>query len=173
MKKLKKMIGRCLLRIANCLPCSCSVVNLGQNKIRRFCGHLILKECGRNVIIEKQAVFDASVCLGDNSGLGVNSMIGPHTRIGNNVMMGPNVKIYTQNHETSRIDIPMCEQGVKPTKPVVIGNDVWIGDSVIILPGSSIGNGVILGAGSVIRGMIPDNAVVIGNPGQIIKFRGR
>lgn len=115
----------------------------------------------------------SSVSLGDNSGIGINAMVGAGTVIGKNVMMGPNVKIYTQNHATGRTDIPMCQQGFKALAPVVIGDDVWIGESVIILPGSRIGTGVILGAGAVVRGEVPDFAVVIGNPGTIIKYRGQ
>lgn len=54
---------------------------------------------------------------------------------------------------------------------VKIGNDCWIGEGVIILPGVSIGNGVILGARSVVRRDVPDWAVVIGNPAEVVKYR--
>ena len=160
MKKLKRAFGRFLYFFVKGLPVSYSRVKLGQKGLRGFCARLILDKCGKNVNIERNASFAPSVTLGAN------------VTIGKNVMMGPNVKIYTQNHETSRTDIPMCEQGVKEISPVVIGDDVWICESVIILPGSRIGNGVILGAGAVVRGNIPDNAVVIGNPARIIKYRG-
>ena len=149
------------------------IIKIGQKQIRALCGHLILKSCGKKVNIEKNANFDSSVCLGNNSGLGVNCRIGPNVTIGSNVMMGPNVTIYTQNHETKRTDIPMADQGFKVLKPVIIGDDCWLGDSVIILPGVTIGNGCIIGAGSVVRKDIPDYAVVIGNPARIIKFRKR
>ena len=172
MSKIKKLLGRFLYAFGKRMPTSFSMFQLGQKELRGFCGRLILRSCGNNVNIEKNAAFDSSVCLGDNSGLGINSQIGPETIIGKNVMMGPNVKIYTQNHETNRTDIPMCEQGFKPIAPVVIGDDVWIGESVIILPGSRIGNGVILGAGAVVRGVIPDYAVAIGNPAHIVRYRG-
>ena len=172
MKKLKRAFGRFLYFFVKGLPVSYSRVKLGQKGLRGFCARLILDKCGKNVNIERNASFAPSLTLGDNSGLGVSCVIGANVTIGKNVMMAPNVKIYTQNHETSRTDIPMCEQGVKEISPVVIGDDVWICESVIILPGSRIGNGVILGAGAVVRGNIPDNAVVIGNPAQIIKYRG-
>jgi acetyltransferase-like isoleucine patch superfamily enzyme len=55
--------------------------------------------------------------------------------------------------------------------PVKIGHDVWIGESAIILTGSIIGTGAVIGAGAVIRGDIPPYAIVIGNPGQIIRMR--
>lgn len=171
MKKVKRIIGRLIYFWARKMPPSFSAVKIGQRQIRAFCGHLILHSCGKNVNIEKNAEFDSSVRIGNNSGLGINCKIAPNVTIGDNVMMGPNVTIYTQNHETRRTDIPMCQQGLKPTWGVKIGNDCWIGESVIILPGVTIGNGVILGAGSVVRRDVPDWAVVIGNPAEIIKYR--
>lgn len=171
MRSFGRKLGRCLYVLARHLPVSFAPVNIGQKRIRALCGRLILKRCGKNVNIEKGASFASSVCLGDNSGLGINCVIGAETVIGNDVMMGPNVRIYTQNHDFRRIDIPMCQQGFKPIAPVMIGNDVWIGESVITLPGSRIGNGVILGAGTVVRGEVPDYAVVIGNPAQVVRYR--
>ena len=111
--------------MAKRIPVSFSVVNLGQKRLRAACGALILKQCGKNVNIEKGAAFDSSVCQGENSGLGINCLIGAGTTIGNNVMMGPNVKIYTQNQATDRTDIPMCEQGIALMKSVMIGNGVY------------------------------------------------
>lgn len=52
-----------------------------------------------------------------------------------------------------------------------IGNDVWIGDSVIILPNIKIGNGVIIGAGSIVTKDVPDYAIIAGNPARVIKYR--
>lgn len=54
---------------------------------------------------------------------------------------------------------------------MIIGNDVWIGDSAMLLPGTKIGNGVIIGGGSVVRGIIPDYAIVVGNPAEVIGYR--
>lgn len=56
-------------------------------------------------------------------------------------------------------------------RDTVIGNDVWIGYGALIMPGSQIGNGVIVGAGAVVRGTVPDYAVVTGNPSQVTKMR--
>lgn len=170
MKNMKCIIGRLIYFFARKMPPSFSAVKIGQKQIRAFCGHLILQSCGKNVNIEKNAQFDSSVRIGNNSGLGINCRIAPQVTIGDNVMMGPNVTIYTQNHETRRTDIPMCEQGFKSVG-VNIGNDCWICEGVIILPGVNVGNGVILGAGCVVRRDIPDYAVVIGNPAEIEKFR--
>ena len=91
--------------------------------------------------------------------------------IGNNVMMGPEVIIYTSGHKHDRIDIPMMEQGSSEVQPVKIGNDVWIGGRVIILPGVKVGNGAIIGAGAVVTKDVPDYAIVGGNPAKVIRMR--
>lgn len=57
------------------------------------------------------------------------------------------------------------------TRDTVIGNDVWIGFGALVLPGARIGNGAIIGAGSVVRGEVPDYAVVTGNPGRVTRMR--
>ena len=57
------------------------------------------------------------------------------------------------------------------TRDTVIGHDVWLGFGALVCPGAQVGNGVIIGAGAVVRGDIPDFSVVIGNPGQVIKRR--
>lgn len=171
---IRVMIGKVLYHtIGNNLPRS-SARYFGKigRKFRACCGKLILSDVGKNVNIEKKARFSRRVLLGDNSGIGFNSFLQGKVIIGSNVMMAENVRIFTVNHRTDDINIPMCKQGAQPERPVQIGNDVWIGDGVIILPGSKIGNGVILGAGSVVRGDIPDFAVVVGNPGYVLKFRG-
>ena len=57
------------------------------------------------------------------------------------------------------------------TRDTVIGHDVWVGFGAMICPGARIGNGVIVGAGAVVRGAIPDFAIVMGNPAQVVKMR--
>lgn len=59
----------------------------------------------------------------------------------------------------------------EPYKPVIIGNDVWIGDNVIILGGITIGNGAIIGAGSIVTKNVPDYSIVVGIPAHIIRYR--
>lgn len=172
---MKYLFGKLLYKFIGChLPASSSKFfgKLGK-KFRGWCGKHILKKAGSNINIERNARFSSGVSLGDNSGIGVNAFLQGKISIGRNVMMGPNVRIYTVNHQTNRIDIPMCQQGNQEERPVTIGDDVWIADGVIICPGSCIGNGAILGAGAVVRGEIPDYAVVDGNPGTIIKYRNK
>lgn len=148
-------------------------VRCGFKKLRAMAGRHLLDYCGKNVNIEKGANFGlgTGISLGDNSGLGIDCNVRGPLTIGDNVMMGPEVVIMTGDHNTQRTDIPMCEQGFPEDKPVHIGNDVWIGYRVIILPGVTIGNGVIIGAGAVVTKDVPDYAVVGGVPARIIKYR--
>lgn len=168
--RINSIIGKILYKtVGSILPDSYK--GKIYRKIRASLGKMIIRKCGTNTNFGKHARFSNLVSLGDNSGIGNRAFLQGTVTIGKNVMMAEDVKIFTVNHETSRIDIPMCEQGSQKERPVIIGDDVWIGSNVLILPGSKIGNGVILGAGCVVRGNIPDYAVVIGNPAQIIKFR--
>lgn len=86
--------------------------------------------------------------------------------IGNNVMIGPNVDIYTVTHPlTVEGRRNYLAQGI----PVTIGNDVWIGGKVTIMPGVTIGNNVVVASGAVVTKNIPDNSLVGGVPAKIIK----
>ena len=168
--RLKTIFGYVGLRFCNIFPPN-SKFNFGQKKIRAYFANKYLKKCGKNVNIQKKAIFSSRCEIGDNSGIGMNSHLYGKVVIGDNVMMGPECIIYTQNHAFDRTDIPMCLQGFQEEKTVIIGNDVWIGGRVIILPGVHIGNGCIIGAGAVVTKDVPDYAIVGGNPAKIIKTR--
>ena len=85
--------------------------------------------------------------------------------IGDNVLFGPNVSIYTAGHP---IHPESRNSGYEYGIPVTIGSNVWIGGSCVILPGVSIGNNVVIGAGSVVTKDIPDNVCAAGNPCRVI-----
>lgn len=146
-------------------------IGIISRSLRAFEGALILKKCGKDVNIYPNAVFSSKIELGDNSDIGLKAFIQGKCVIGNNVMMGPEVQIWTINHEFSNTELPMMYQGSREERAVYIGNDCWIGTRVIILPGVRIGNGVIVGAGSVVTKNIPDYAIVGGNPAKILRFR--
>ena len=86
--------------------------------------------------------------------------------IGDNCQMAPNVAIYTAGHplhpDTRRT---AWEYGI----PVTIGHDVWLGGSVVVCPGVTIGDNVVIGAGSVVTKDIPSNCVAAGNPCRVIR----
>ena len=172
MGKFKRRLGAVLYySIAKHLPVSYSSIRIGQTALRRFCGRLMLESCGKKVNIEKNAVFSAKVSLGSRSGIGINARINGRCVIGNDVMMGTDCVIITRSHRHDRTDIPMMDQGFEEERPVFIGNDVWLGDRVIILPGVHIGDGCIIGAGSVVTRDIPPYSVAAGIPAKVIKDR--
>ena len=170
-RKIKIALGKFLYFFCSRLPVSYSRINLGQKHLRRLCGRLILKKCGKNVNIEKGARFSADMELGDNSGIGRNAELDSNITIGCNVMMGPDVKMFVRNHNFSRTDIPMNSQGDSDVEPIVISDDVWIGANAIILPGVHIGQGSVIGAGAVVTKNVPEYSVVGGNPAVVIKSR--
>lgn len=95
--------------------------------------------------------------------------------IGENTLIGPDVKIYTAVHPVSAEErIYTDETGRSAirtqTAPVVIGNHVWIGGGAIILPGVTIGDNAVVGAGSVVTKSILGNAVACGNPCVVKKI---
>lgn len=85
--------------------------------------------------------------------------------IGARTLLGPNVQIYCAEHH---LDRKLRSQGLEIGKPVTIGEDVWIGGSAIILPGVSIGDGAIVGAGSVVTKSVPEGITVVGNPARVM-----
>lgn len=170
--KIRKLLSRLVYEaIAKHLPASTSFAGGGIRCFRALIVRGFISSCGKNVNIERGAKISSSLRIGDRSGIGIDCVCAGSVTIGNDVMMAPECVILTRNHAFDRIDIPMGEQGVQQEKPVFIGNDVWIGQRVIILPGVHIGNGVIIGAGAVVTKDVPDYAVVAGNPARIIKYR--
>ena len=167
----RKIGGLIYYTIAKRMPRSYAGLKIGQTALRRLCGKLMLAHCGKKVNIEHNAVFSPKVSLGDYSGIGVDAKIYGACTIGDYVMMGENCTIITRNHCFDRTDIPMMHQKFSEERPVVIGNDVWIGDRVTILPGVQIGDGCIIGAGAVVTHDIPPFAIAAGNPAKIIRYR--
>lgn len=86
--------------------------------------------------------------------------------IGDHVMLGPKVGLYAVNHP---IDPEVRATGLEYGKPITIGSNVWIGGSATVCPGAVIGNNVVIGAGSVVTGTIPDNVVAAGNPCRVLR----
>jgi maltose O-acetyltransferase len=87
--------------------------------------------------------------------------------IGDDVFIGPNVVISTAGHP---IDAALRVSAVEFAKPISIGARVWIGASVVLLPGVVIGESTTIGAGSVVTKSIPAGCVAVGNPCRVVKF---
>lgn len=91
---------------------------------------------------------------------------GNWVEFGDNVFIGPNCGFYTAGHP---IDYEIRNQGLEYAKPIQVGNNVWIGGNVTVLPGVKIGDHVVIGAGSVVTKDIPSNVIAYGNPCQVRK----
>lgn len=170
--RLKRRLGAVLYYgLASHLPPSYSLGGRVGRALRGFCGRLMLARCGTGVNIEQGARFSPRVTLGDRSGIGVHAKLYGTCHIGACVMMGEDVTIIHRNHRHDRTDIPMMDQGFEPERPVTIGDDVWIGDRVVLLPGVRVGRGAILGAGAVVTRDVPDYAIVAGVPARVIGSR--
>lgn len=89
-----------------------------------------------------------------------------HIYVGDCTLIGPNVSIATAGHP---ILPELREQGYQYNMPVRIGRNCWLGAGVIILPGITIGDNVVVGAGSVVTKDLPDNVVAVGNPCQVLR----
>lgn len=87
-------------------------------------------------------------------------------RIGSRTMFGPNVQVYSATHP---IDAKERASGLEYAKPIIIGEDVWLGGSAVICPGISIGDRTIIGAGSVVTKDIPSDVFAAGNPCKVIR----
>ncbi len=142
-------------------------------KLRFFIAKGLLKKIGNNVIIKNKCYFGNGnrLVVGNRSQLGQNARLLGSINIGDDVVMGPDVIIMATSHEYKRLDIPINQQGEAEEKEVKIGNDVWIGTRVIILPGVEIGDHSIIGAGAVVTKSFPPYSVIGGNPAKFIKKR--
>jgi maltose O-acetyltransferase len=87
--------------------------------------------------------------------------------IGDNVAIGPNVVLSTSGHP---VESAVRVSGLEWVKPIVIGNNVWIGASVTVLPGVEIGENTTIGAGSVVTRSIPPNCVAVGSPCKVLRY---
>ena len=93
-------------------------------------------------------------------------MDGASISIGKHCFIGPNCGMYTATHPLLAEE---RNRGLEKNKPITVGDNVWIGGDVTILPGASIGNNSVIGAKSVVVGTIPSNVVALGNPCRVIR----
>ncbi|KAA2223549.1 sugar O-acetyltransferase [Chryseobacterium sediminis] len=85
---------------------------------------------------------------------------------GDNVFIGPNCSFYTAGHP---LDTKQRNEGLEYANPIKVGDNVWLGGNVVVLPGVSIGNNSVIGAGSIVTKDIPDHVVAVGNPCKVVK----
>ncbi|WP_276371732.1 sugar O-acetyltransferase [Chryseolinea sp. H1M3-3] len=111
---------------------------------------------GSNIIMGEKVFFNFNCVVLDVT----------YVTIGSRTLFGPNVQIYTATHP---MNYKERASGLEYAKPISIGEDVWVGGSVVICPGVTIGDRAVIGAGSVVTKNIPSNVFAAGNPCKVIR----
>lgn len=135
--------------------------------------HIITKVFGRvgqKFLIEQPFFCDYgyNIEIGENFYTNVNCVILDEAKVkfGDNVFIAPNCGFYTAGHP---FEVDQRNAGLEYAKPITIGNNVWIGAQVCVLPGVTIGDNCVIGAGSVVNKNIPANSMAAGNPCRVIR----
>ena len=133
---------------------------------------------GEGVWIEAPFFCDYGefVSIGENTFVNANCFFldNNHITIGTNGLIGPNVQLYTANHPLKAADrivqnVDGTRRYLTNSKPIHIGDKVWIGGNTVIMPGVTIGDNVTIGAGSVVTSDIPNAVLAYGNPCKVIR----
>jgi acetyltransferase-like isoleucine patch superfamily enzyme len=171
----------------------------GRNVVLRHPRKIFI---GENVVIDDNVVLDAKgsgnegITLGDGSMVSRNSILsckGGNIALGRGSKIGINCLVHSEsrveiapdvtvaaycyllaggNHEFDRIDLPVLDQPSYHKGGVMIGAGSWLAARVTVLDGVSIGRGVVVGAGAVVRDSLPDYAIAVGIPARVIRLRG-
>lgn len=141
-----------------------------ETELRKKLLSELFEHIGDDVWIEPdfRCEFGKNISIGDRTYINFGCIIldcAP-VSIGSDVLMGPNIGIYPVNHA---FDPDERSQGVCQGKPIRIEDKVWLGGDVKILPGVTIGEGSIIGTGSVVTKSIPARVIAAGNPCKIIR----
>lgn len=125
---------------------------------------------GEHVLVESNFYCDYgyNIYVGENFYMNHNCVIldGAKVEFGDNVFIGPNCGFYTAGHP---IEIELRNAGLEYAKPIGVGDNVWFGGNVVVLPGVTIGNNVTIGAGSIVTKDIPDGCIAYGNPCKVVR----
>lgn len=138
--------------------------------LRRKLTEQLFKHVGTEVWIEPdfRCEFGKNIVIGNNVYINFGCIIldCAEVTIGDNVLLGPNIGIYAANHS---LDAEERINGGCCGKPVHVGNNVWLGGDVKILPGVSVGDNTIIGTGSIVTKDIPAGVIAVGNPCRVIR----
>ena len=131
----------------------------------------ILGEVKKGILIEQpfHCDYGYNIRVGKNFYANFNLVILDEAPVtfGDNVFVAPNCGFYTAGHP---IDAKERNRGLEYARPIMVGNNVWIGAGVSVLPGVTIGDNCVIGAGSVVNRDIPSNTLAAGNPCKVIKI---
>lgn len=136
-------------------------------------GHIFL---AAGVVVCRFSVLEAA---GGDISIGSNTTIGDYCSlygqaglsIGANVLVASGVRIVPSSHVFEDVSVPINAQGMVG-KGVRIGDDTWIGTNVVVLDGVTIGQGAIVGAGSVVTRDVPEYGIAVGSPAKVVRYRG-
>lgn len=130
----------------------------------------LINTCDNNFEIVSPIHFDygENITIGRNffSNYNLTILDGVSVSFGDNCFIGPNCSFYTAIHP---INYKLRNQGLEKALPIKVGNNVWFGGEVTVLPGVTISDNVVVGAGSVVTHDIPTGVIVAGNPAKIIR----
>ena len=139
-------------------------------KVREEIMRQLFRSVGKNVFIEPDFICEMgnNITIGDNVFMNFGCIIFDmgEVTIGNSVMFGPRVGIYTTNHA---FDPEERAKNIAVSKPVTIGDRVWVAADVKIVQGVTIGEGSVIGAGSVVTHDIPAGVIAAGNPCRVLR----
>lgn len=130
---------------------------LGKTKEKFFIEQPFICDYGYNIEIGENFYSNHNLVILDCA----------KVKFGDNVFIAPNCGFYTAEHP---LDAETRNKGSEYAKPIIIGNNVWIGGGVQILSGVTVGNNSVVAAGAVVTKNVPDNSVVAGVPAKVIKF---
>lgn len=131
---------------------------------------------GRFAMIRPSGYYGREVGIGlrvgDNSNIGAYCYVGCSggITIGNNVLISPRVSMFAENHNFSRRDVPIKEQGVE-RKAIVVEDDCWLASGSTLLAGVRVSSGAVVAAGAVVNKDVPARAIVGGVPARVIGSR--
>jgi len=139
-------------------------------KERRALLRQLLGHCGQNIHIEPDFWCDygSNIRVGENfyANHGLVILDAGGVTFGNNVFIAPQCGFHTSGHP---LDAASRNRGLEYARPITVGNNVWIGAGVQVMPGISIGDNAVIGGGSVVVKDIPANSVAVGNPCRVIR----
>jgi len=130
----------------------------------------------KSALINHQVVIhspEQPVTVGQHSQINFSTVIlgGTGVSIGDRVMIGPNCTLAASNHDYRQTDTPVRFAGALSKGPIVIEDDAWLGASVVVTDGVTIGRGAVIGAGAVVTHDIPAMAIAAGVPARVIGYR--